>query len=789
MLPKEDSMRRAINITITALSVICTFLTLFLILFADILLKDNTVYTYITTTTESIEMSFETDPLVLDGSDISLMQGVRAVSESGNNVLELVSASVVNENNKKVVVYSVNDPRYNLQSFKRGLQLNNYRGPSISVKNVPYTCDINNIEEYIFKCIDAKYIIARDGYGNDISENIYVDPSVEITKSGRQKVTLAVKNAFADMAKKNVTISITGELVNENEITLATEKTTVRRTRASSPEDSTFSVISNTEPEDQVPTAPTEYEYLTIPIGPARPPYMPQKPQVKPTEKPTAPTQAPTATSPATEPDTEAITEPTTEPVTEPVTQPITEPVTEQPTAVIYFADDNEREPLSVNVGDTFEYDVYVKLTDPQVQSFALWTYFNQPVGTKQEPNQEGNAVMLGEDKVLSIAEDGYTPYYSPFREEYDLMKSDSYLVGFGTGALDENDKYQMITTSNGEFTQIGGCLVSTVTFKVEQEGKVEIFTRLDEATVDLNDTEKKADYVAIYNEKLTVEPTQPTEPATEPTTEPATEPITDDVTAPTEVSSEPATEAPTAIIHFVDDNEQEPLTVSVGDTITYDVSLKLDSPIAQSFTTWTYFNQPVGTKQTANQVGKLSVGKENQVLKVAKDGYKAYYTPFREKYDSMRFSNYLVAFGMSDTNENDLKALLQTQNGTFTQKDGCHIASITFTVQKAGEVEVFTRLESAMRDNNKGIKAKYVAVNSKAYKPVEVLPEEETATEEELENLTHMQRSLLNVEDTPSQSVATNVAHDVDEDGAYTLTDVILASRGILCLECLNKQ
>ena len=59
-------------------------------------------------------------------------------------------------------------------------------------------------------------------------------------------------------------------------------------------------------------------------------------------------------------------------------------------TAVIHFMDDNDREPVVAKVGDTVEYDVYLKLSAPEVQAFAAWTFYNQPVGTKTEKNQQG---------------------------------------------------------------------------------------------------------------------------------------------------------------------------------------------------------------------------------------------------------------------------------------------------------------------------------------------------------------------------------------------------------------
>ena len=351
LLKEEVSMRKAINVGIRALSIICMIVTIFLILFADIILKDNTVYTFITTTSESVDMTFETDPLVIDGTNLNLMQGVKAISESGDDVTDLVDAMVVNENNQKIVMYSINDSRYNLESFKRGLQLKNYKGPSISIKSAGkgsrYTCDINYIDDYIYKLIVAKCIVAKDGFGNDISQNVYVDPSVQITEAGIHKITVMVKNSFADTVKNTVTIKITGELKTD-EVTIATEMTTIKRGNTSPPDREAETVAS------EGPTFDTSINYLpdnpTMPTAITqnvqKPPFWnkPTKPSV---QKPTAPVEKPTV-------PVEKPTAPTEKPTTD------VEKPTEVGTAVIYFADDNKREPITVNVGDTFTYDVYL---------------------------------------------------------------------------------------------------------------------------------------------------------------------------------------------------------------------------------------------------------------------------------------------------------------------------------------------------------------------------------------------------------------------------------------------
>lgn len=228
-------MKKALNIIVMGLSVVSMVTIVVLVFFADTIFKVDSSSNVITVTTKSINVSFDTDPLILDGTDLNLMQGVTATNDSGEDVINLIDASVVNDNEHKLVMYSVNDSNYNLETFERGLQLKNYNGPSIAIKNTTYTCDINEIDTYISQMIEAKYILAKDGFGNDISSNVYVDPSVQVTKVGKQKITLIVKNSFADSVKKNITITVTGKL-KENKVTLSTETTTVKKGNTFSPE-------------------------------------------------------------------------------------------------------------------------------------------------------------------------------------------------------------------------------------------------------------------------------------------------------------------------------------------------------------------------------------------------------------------------------------------------------------------------------------------------------------------------------------------------------------------------
>ncbi|MEE0858335.1 MAG: hypothetical protein U0M12_02575 [Acutalibacteraceae bacterium] len=227
-------MNKAINVIITILSVVSVIVILLLVFFADAFFAIDVSDNVVNITTESVNISFDTDPLILDGTSLDLMEGVVAKDESGNDVTDLVTASVVNEGNDKYIMYSVNSSDYNLETYKRGLQLKNYKGPSIALKKTTYTCDINEIDSYIISLIEAKSIKAYDGYGNDISLSVYVDPSVQIKEAGTQNVTLVVKNSLADTVKRDISIKITGTL-DQSKVTISTETTSIKKNSSFSP--------------------------------------------------------------------------------------------------------------------------------------------------------------------------------------------------------------------------------------------------------------------------------------------------------------------------------------------------------------------------------------------------------------------------------------------------------------------------------------------------------------------------------------------------------------------------
>ena len=207
------------------------------------------------------------------------------------------------------------------------------------------------------------------------------------------------------------------------------------------------------------------------------------------------------------------------EPATKPTEVPTAKP-TEVPTgdvtdkAIIHLNDDNNRETLVLNVGDTFEYPVYVKLDSPDVYTMCARTYFNQPVGTKKQANAEGS-MEPNAPKVLDIVSkrNDITAYWNNVDTSTDIIKdSRGYeLCVSPMGAYNSTTgKFSYVETHNGDFDQDSGCLLYKVKFTVKAEGEIEVFTYMEEAIADYTENAdgiivpKHANYVATYNQEQT---------------------------------------------------------------------------------------------------------------------------------------------------------------------------------------------------------------------------------------------------------------------------------------------
>ena len=88
-------MNKAIKSIVTVIAVLSVIAVIFTILFADSSLKSDNEGTAAVAAAKSVNITFDTDPLIIkDGKNIDLMSGVSATDSQGNDVTNLVKASV-----------------------------------------------------------------------------------------------------------------------------------------------------------------------------------------------------------------------------------------------------------------------------------------------------------------------------------------------------------------------------------------------------------------------------------------------------------------------------------------------------------------------------------------------------------------------------------------------------------------------------------------------------------------------------------------------------------------------
>ena len=458
-------------------------------------------------------------------------------------------------------------------------------------------------------------------------------------------------------------------------------------------------------------------------------------------------------------------------PTEKPTEKPTTPPTGDK--AIIHLVDDNARETLVLNVGDTFEYPVYVKLDSARVYAMTARTYFNQPVGTRNKPNAEGY-MEPNAPKVLDIVSkrNDISAYWKNLDTSTDVIKdSRGYeLCMSPIGAYDSTTgKFNYVETYYGAFNQASGCLLYKVKFTVMEPGEVEVFTFMDEAIAKYTENSAgviiptKANYVAIYNEEQKEVPTE----------------------KPTEIT----TEAGQAIIHIVDDNKREPLVLNVGDTFEYPVYVKLDSAKVYAMTARTYFNQPVGTKNKPNAEGSMEPNAPKVLdIKSKRNDIGAYWDNLDTSTDVIKDSRgyELCMSPIGAYNASTSKfSYVETHNGDFDQAGGCLLYKVKFTVMAPGEVEVFTHIEEAIADyteNSEGVviptHANYVAiynqgrtVDSIKYLVGDCNGDGQVSTAD----LIYMQRYKLGVLSLSEKGL---LGADVNCDGAVTLKDISMLQR-----------
>lgn len=157
---------------------------------------------------DGYSVRIDTDPLVYDGTaSLDLLDGISFLSPDGTipeskifaNIREGASPS------QKLILYSV-DTEDGKVSVTRGLELENYSGPSITLPEAFPEVEEENLDSILDSLPEDSRLSADDGYGNDITGSIIASYTRDKDQPILIHYTFTVTNLFND------TVSVDAEL-------------------------------------------------------------------------------------------------------------------------------------------------------------------------------------------------------------------------------------------------------------------------------------------------------------------------------------------------------------------------------------------------------------------------------------------------------------------------------------------------------------------------------------------------------------------------------------------------
>lgn len=226
-------MNKIKKVIITIVTVLSAILLLVVIFFSDQILSSSLTdnESYLGSESEiKVEIKVPETPMVFDGDEnFNPNLEMTAIDENGKDISSLISSSVTDgkTKNEKKIVYSINDPRYQFATATRDLLLKNYSSPSITVTATDISIDSSEFDSLLLNLINKNQISADDGYGNDITQKIYIDTSSSALTADKNVITFGVTNVFNDTAKTNTTVNITGDVSSSNNSSIILSTSTI----------------------------------------------------------------------------------------------------------------------------------------------------------------------------------------------------------------------------------------------------------------------------------------------------------------------------------------------------------------------------------------------------------------------------------------------------------------------------------------------------------------------------------------------------------------------------------
>lgn len=160
---------------------------------------------------DAVNLSFDSEVLYYDGSQsLDLLDGI-SITDKDGEPLELTAYSTIrntDDQNTKIVTYTVKDEENNEAYAERKLVLHNYYGPALTIGQ-PYP-EIFDIElNHILETFQsAEVLSANDGYGKNITDSIECSYKIEDDKAREVKITFKVTNHFHDTVSETIKVPI-----------------------------------------------------------------------------------------------------------------------------------------------------------------------------------------------------------------------------------------------------------------------------------------------------------------------------------------------------------------------------------------------------------------------------------------------------------------------------------------------------------------------------------------------------------------------------------------------------
>lgn len=178
------------------------------------------------TDVSACQFQFESDTLTYDGtSELDLLEGVSIVSSEGETCDAEIFAHIATGDSmeQKKIMYSADTSQGQI-SATRTLSLINYQGISISLPDLPELeeSQLDNILTYM--PTDGTFY-AEDGYGNNITDAISVEYTIDADNPSIVHYFFSVTNLFNDTASASKDLIINSDrpilVLKEKDITIA----------------------------------------------------------------------------------------------------------------------------------------------------------------------------------------------------------------------------------------------------------------------------------------------------------------------------------------------------------------------------------------------------------------------------------------------------------------------------------------------------------------------------------------------------------------------------------------